>query len=194
MSSLFSHADRALLTLAVLLMVLMLYLAFVPAGVWVAPGVQKPNPMTKVSEKIATYQPPPLGQFALIDEHPLFNPARKALNVEAQPTHAVATVAPEPRPSLILLGVVMDTEEKFALIKSASSSDARVLHLGDEISGWKLNVIEADKISLQAGGDKFEVTLHESLNVPGHSTLQAKPNDRPQKTQASRPLFAMPHD
>jgi general secretion pathway protein N len=90
----------------------------------------------------------PLDHLSATRGRPLFSPGRRP--PEPPPTvHAEREPVPRPPPAppnLTLIGVVLDTEDAHAVVRSGTA----VVHarMGDEIDGWKITSIEARRLLL----------------------------------------------
>jgi general secretion pathway protein N len=88
-----------------------------------------------------------LDRLSATREHPLFSPTRRPpppppiARVEAPPPPP-----PPPPPNVVLIGVVMDSEETRAVVRATD----RILRLqiGDDVGGWKVAQIDSRKLVL----------------------------------------------
>lgn len=104
------------------------------------------------------YSPPSEAAFSSIDERPIFNPTRKA--VEAAPTPEGGVGAPPPPPNATLVGVIADAQNKLALVKEQGSVFATSLAVGSTIDGWQVAEIDADRVLLRAGAAQATLTMY----------------------------------
>jgi len=104
---------------------------------------------------LAIFVPPPSGEFAAINAHPIFSPTRKS--VEPAPVGAAA--APPPPPSVALIGVILDGQTRLALVKTPASPLETGVSLGASIGGWQLTQIFPDRIVLHLGTSDDEIKL-----------------------------------
>jgi hypothetical protein len=113
-------------------------------------------------EKAATPQNSPPVDYALISDHNLFHPERK-MPLEKQPETVI------PKPDLFLYGTLISNDESFAFIenkKSPYSTAGRgkrqvTVKKGDNVSGYILSGIEANRIVLVKGEDTVVVMLND---------------------------------
>ena len=111
-------------------------------------------------EKAAPSQSSPPADYAVISEQNLFHPERK-IPPEKQPEKVI------PKPDVFLYGTLITDDVSFAFIedkKAPYSTAGRgkrqvTLKKGDNLSGYILSEIEANRIVLVKGEDKLVVTL-----------------------------------
>lgn len=130
----------------------LLYLIFAPLPELEPPSVplaHKPRPVLD-AQPIAM---PPPAVFAEIDARPAFRPDRKPV---AAPQTAAASVAP---PDVRVVGVIIDGENRIAMIRVPSSPLATAFHVGGAISGWQIAEIDPDRVVLSSGGVRDEIRL-----------------------------------
>ncbi len=71
---------------------------------------------------------------------------------------------------MILYGVVVGDDYQSASVSSPGRSlrkgerETMILKMGDRIGGYKLAKIAADRITMEAAGDSFEVLLYDRKN------------------------------
>ena len=95
--------------------------------------------------------------FAVIVERPLFSPLRQ--RPSAQPSGATA-----PSLNLSLSGVVFSSDQRIALVELDGAP--LPVRQGDEISGWKVARIEADRILVQHDMMERELLLDFVAPIP----------------------------
>jgi hypothetical protein len=96
---------------------------------------------------------PPLARFAEIGERPLFNPGRKPV---ASPAVTPTSNIP---PDVTLVGIILDSQDRLALVRTPAQPFASALRLGATLSGWQLTEIAPDRIVLSAGAARDEIRL-----------------------------------
>ncbi|MCJ7495968.1 MAG: hypothetical protein MUP68_17320 [Deltaproteobacteria bacterium] len=110
-------------------------------------------------------KPESVQSFRIIAEKNIFSPERKDF-----PSPALTPAErPQPivRPQVILSGVVIFGDYQAASVSipgrppGKGERDAMTLKVGDKIAEYKLAKISADRITLEAGGDSFEVLLYD---------------------------------
>lgn len=166
-----------------------LYELFAPPAAYSVPAVRVPAVAPLVSA------PPPAAiagaeSFAAIIDRPLFDPGRKKY---IAPKANDGNAAPPPPPTLFLVGVIIDSEKRIAMVKSSDAMLAASMRVGDKTAGWQLSAIEPDKIVLSAGTAQHEIKLEsnkaptETPSRPGTSVAapSGTPRDagQPQSTQ-----------
>jgi hypothetical protein len=109
---------------------------------------------TAAGEEVRSVQP--AEAYGIIAEKNIFNPERKdfpspGLPLAEQPKPIV-------RPQVVLSGVVISDDYQAA---SVSSPGPGTLKLGDKIGEYKLARIAADRITMEAVADSFEVLLYD---------------------------------
>jgi len=101
---------------------------------------------------VAGYEMAPLEDFMEIAERPLFSPTRRP------PAGEGATVAPRQALDLTLIGVVLSTEERLAIVTPGGPGKAVRLGVGDSIQGWVLTELESERATFERGAET--VTLY----------------------------------
>lgn len=88
-------------------------------------------------------------------EAPLFTPSRKRPKPPPAPVFEAARPAPppeppapEPAPELKLSGVAMGPEGAVAIVQEQGATRVERLRLGDQIGGWLVTGIDADRLKL----------------------------------------------
>jgi len=133
---------------------------------------QRPEGRLENQNKTATLavkeEPESVPSFRIIAEKNIFNPERKDF-----PSPALLSIEqPKPvvRPQVILSGVVIFDDYQAASVSSPGrplrkgEREAMKLKLGDKIGEYKLAKIAADRITLEAAGDSFQVLLYDPRN------------------------------
>jgi type II secretory pathway component PulC len=95
---------------------------------------------------------PEKARFSAIVERPLFLPSRR-------PPSEESVAASTPTPDVSLFGIVISTGEPFALVKPDTGGDPIRVQQGEEISGWTVDRIEADRILIRQGRTESELLL-----------------------------------
>jgi hypothetical protein len=65
------------------------------------------------------------------------------------------------RPQLVLSGVTLAGEYKSALLATRGGRGAKLYRLGEQVGGYTIKQIEADRVLLAMGDDSFSVMLHD---------------------------------
>jgi hypothetical protein len=128
-----------------------------------------------------------LDRLSATRERPLFSPTRRppppppVTRVEPPPP-----APPPPPPNVVLIGVVMDSEETRAVVR-ATDKILR-LQIGDDVGGWKVAQIDSRKLVLSLD-DRFATFLLFSRDRDGEdpstraaSTRVAPAPSQPQPT------------
>lgn len=97
----------------------------------------------------------PLAKRALKDlsmtiERPLFAPSRHRLLPDAAPVAHVEAPPPPPAttPSVILVGIVTDSDGPQAVLHSGGAAKDLRVRVGDDVSGWKVTEIADQHLTL----------------------------------------------
>jgi hypothetical protein len=104
----------------------------------------------------------PLDELSATRDRPLFSPTRRP--PAPPPIVAAAPPPPPPPPDVALLGVVMDGEEAHALIRTGPAAKIMRVRIGDDISGWKVGQIEAQRLVLLLDGRTATFTIFTGVN------------------------------
>jgi type II secretory pathway component PulC len=116
---------------------------------------------------------PEKGRFASIVQRPLFTPTRRPNGQEA------AAPALAPALDVTLNGIVISSGEPFALIKTSAGDSLMHVREGDQITGWTVARIEADRVVARQGNIEQQVLLDFGAPAPPSPTTMpagAQPN------------------
>jgi general secretion pathway protein N len=147
----------------------------------VKPGIVEPggaNPVARQS----------LDQLSATRERPLFSPGRRP--PAPPPAHVQLEPAP-PRappvaPNLTLVGVVLDTDEARAVVRSGTAVIRA--RFGDDIEGWKVTEIGARRLTLSHGDRSVAFMLFSGAHPGAPPSAIAMTDDRgPRGVRPSRP-------
>jgi hypothetical protein len=122
----------------------------------------------------APFVPPPLAEFGVIDERPLFVADRRPFRepVDAPPPRA----RPRP-PDATLVGIILDGGRKVAIARAGGK--AITLIPGAELNGWKVVSIESDRIALKAEDEVHEIKLPKPVARPSVQARVPRPTPPP---------------
>lgn len=101
-------------------------------------------------------------QIKAAAERPLFSPNRRPSSV-AGTSDGPANVPP---PALSLAGVVISGGERFALVQAGNPPRLVRLAVGEQILGWTVHAIAADRIVLRVGERSVDVVFQDRLPEP----------------------------
>jgi general secretion pathway protein N len=91
----------------------------------------------------------PLESLSATRDRPLFTPSRRPPPPPpAAPVVRAVEATPVPPPSVVLLGIVTESNEARAMVRSDPSGKVVRARLGDEIGGWKVTQIEPRRLVL----------------------------------------------
>lgn len=134
-----------------------------------AASVSLPPPAT------ARFVPPPQTQFAVINARSLFDPARGPV-AEPAPAGTVSTTPPD----VTLAGVAIGPASAVALLQRPNVKVATTVRVGDDVDGWKVDRIAADRVVLKSGASTVDVMLRKAtglLNPPVAAPASAPASD-----------------
>ena len=128
---------------------------------WVRPyGLSANSPLIHPDKEVAVADPktlanrpvPPLGTFSEMIERPLFREDRSPYVPEAptEPEQPRDT-GPDITTQISLSAIVIDEDERIALIERRQDKKLQQLRQGEKFNGWTLNHIQADDITMQKG-------------------------------------------
>jgi hypothetical protein len=147
-------------------------LALTPTLVGAA-DVPPPNDIQQAAAPAAPWAMPPLDELRASRERPLFSPTRRPPAplpvVERRPEPP----SPPPPPTVALYGVVMDGGDARAIVRMGPGVDAVRVRRGDDIDGWKVIQIEAQRLVLSLDGRLATFTM-----FAGNRSDDAPPLDR----------------
>lgn len=124
-----------------------------------------------------TFSMPPIEDFGETLDRPLFSKIRRP------PAPAPDAPAQEPekkqKVKVRLAGVIISPEERVALVQEPRAREITRLRVGQEIEGWVLESILADRIVLRFGEVREEVKIAgEVRRAPGKRKKKARPKRR----------------
>ena len=121
------------------------------------------------------FQMPPIEDFGETLDRPLFSKIRRP------PASDAPAEEPEKKRKVKvrLAGVVISPKERVALVQGTRGRDITRLREGQEIEGWVLESILADRIVLRFGEVREEVKIEgEVRRAPGKRKKKARPKRR----------------
>ena len=126
------------------------------------------------------FAPLPLAAYAVIDARPIFSSERKPI----EPAEVSATSGPATLAKAVLVEVIMDTRNRLALVKTATSPLAKSFAVGATIDGWRVQEIDADKVILRSGAAQEEIRLN--ADQPAAADAQTVPAPAAQATAGAQ--------
>ncbi|WP_456407143.1 hypothetical protein [Thiolapillus sp.] len=141
---------------------------------------------------------PPRESYQAIADRPLFFSKRRPPPpyVPAPPGKKPPPKPPRKmgKPRFQLSAVIIVGDKKYALIKGGRQKGSRRVRVGDEVDGWKVTRLDADKLVLSNGGETEELLLRNYKpvlpvkNVPRKPTTKNKnaPKKAPPKAAARK--------
>lgn len=146
-----------------------LYALLAPASAYPVPAVRLP-PLSAPPPPPTAFAAPPPNAFAAIGDRPLFDAERKKYVPPPKPDEAKQ--APPPPPNLSLVGVIIDSDKRLAMVKASDGMLASSIAVGANIGGWQVAAIEPDRIVLTAGTAQDEIRL-DANKAPPQTAAQA---------------------
>jgi len=121
---------------------------------------------------LPAFRPPAAEASAVIVERPLFFPSRQP--AEPEPVAAAAEPPAEP-PDMALIGTIVTTSGRRAIVQSPPGGAAQVLSEGQEIDGWTIAAIETERVLLRRGDEEQAIALEDPASVEAAKPPPAKP-------------------
>lgn len=154
------------------------YEVFMPLGEFKLPPVTVPE--RTATPTISPFQPPPQSSYAVIDARPIFNPTRTPVEPTAIATGTTSAVPPD----VVLVGVIIDSKNRIALVKREGAPFSESIILGALLDGWAVIDISADHVVLQSGAQEIELRMDAKRKV---ATTQPVNTIKPKANQLSLP-------
>jgi type II secretory pathway component PulC len=146
-------------------------------------AVQRPQPV--LANPLAAQS---LDRLSATRERPLFSPDRRPPPPPPAPIVREAEPPPPPPPPKIsLYGIVLDSNEAYAIVRADAAKIARV-RIGDDVSGWKVSQIAPRRLVLSLDGRHATFTL-----FAGEREKQSPP-EPPAATPAEPRAQAQPQE
>jgi len=153
-------------------------------------SAQQPAEEPAAGEPAALINPNPLSGLSLESlsatrSLPLFTPSRTAPaiveeQVEPEVVEVEPTVDPEqPPPALTLVGIVLTSTTKTALLLDPGSNQVHRLVSGDEYEGWSLTIVDARSVELRSGERVEGLKMFESFPAPPNTGMGQFPEEFP---------------
>jgi hypothetical protein len=164
--------EQAMLALNALFAVALLYFIMAPLPEFNPPQVRLAERTHRPLPPLPAAGDPP----ALVDEigdRPMFLPSRKPI---AAPASAEAQLTP---PDVALVGIILDGQDKLAMLRTPSAPFANSYHLGATLQGWQLTEITPDKVVLTNGGSRDEIRLQDNRAASKPPGAGAAPPPQP---------------
>lgn len=104
---------------------------------------------------LAPVPSPPANTFARINDRPIFSPTRKP--VMPAPKAGEAPLSP---PDASLIGIIIDGQNRLALVRTPASPLEQSVTIGATLGQWTVTAIETDHITLKAGLTETDIRLN----------------------------------
>jgi len=135
------------------------------------------------------FVPPSENAFASVTDRPLFDISRKKYVPSSTPAEDKA--APPPLPNLLLVGVILGSDRKLAMLKPSEAALAMSYAVGDQIGGWQVTEIDPDHIVLKSGATEHEITMDANkapqVTLPSASSTRQTTSRNDQTGQQNTP-------
>jgi hypothetical protein len=118
-------------------------------------------PMPEFAPEPAPFEPPPSDAFAEIAARPLFSASRRPFVSEADPGQPLPPTSDEAF-AVELVGTLLTAHDRAALLQP-EGQDASWFRVGDQISGWHVDGIERDRVTLRLEEDVQTLTLRADM-------------------------------
>lgn len=126
---------------------------------------------------VPRFESPPAELLVEISGRPIFSPARKPFDPEAE-----ARDAPPPAPQITFVGTITEAGQLVAMVK-ITGAPASTIKAGAVIAGWQVTDIAPQRILLSAKSSTFEVKLNQVTTAPIRT---AQANSRRNPTTRAR--------
>ncbi|MHA1537282.1 MAG: hypothetical protein ACTSUD_06980 [Alphaproteobacteria bacterium] len=155
-----------------------------PSGPAPSAGAGEAPPLATLPAQLS-YSAAPMADYLAILERPLFSPNRRP------PAEGVAAVASsQPQLQVTLVGVIISSEEKIAVVRLKDATSFARLSVGDSFQGWVLNSIEPSRITFQRGDVEEHIELTYDVPPPVQKPKRRKRRER--KKSAPEPAQGQP--
>lgn len=124
------------------------------------------------------YAMAPVEYFSSILERPLFSPTRRPPAVGA-----VAPETTEAKLEIALVGVIISSDEQFALVRLKDAPRIVRLSVGYSVQGWILDSIEPSRISFRRGDVEVLIELTYDAPPPVQKPKRRKRKKRTERNQ-----------
>jgi len=121
-----------------------------------------PGPVLPRSDE---FKIPPLESYDLVGERPLFVDGRRPPSEEPEDEEE-EVVEQTPAPKLTLMGVYMTPQGATALVRNDATREVLRRRAGEEIDGWEVASIEADRLVVSQGGKQEVLQLRDYTRPP----------------------------
>lgn len=182
-----NRGNRVLASLAAICFVLagLLYLELTrrPEGIVVVPTQPErmPLPSTQDRQSDTAALVPPIESFSNILERPLFWASRRPpTDFPSAPKGDAAVV------DFVLHGIVITSDERFAMFQQGSPSRLIRLNEGQELQGWTVRSILGDRVLLRNNDRLLELRFVDRAPARDQSGASAAP--APDRVSPSRPV------
>jgi general secretion pathway protein N len=130
------------------------------------PSKVEPMGQHAPTEPPETHLPPeldfglaPLDRYAEIIQRPLFRETRRPPEEPDEPETVQKSGSPGKPPPFVLTGVIIAPDKREALLREARGRGVSRVQQGEEIRGWRLEVVGAETIVLRRADRSQELSL-----------------------------------
>lgn len=134
------------------------------------------RPTLTVAAGSAPRDPPrlePLDAFSEVVERPVFFRTRRPPDPEADPPPQAEAAS---KADFVLSGLIISGKDRLALLRPVRSATVERVHEGEEIDGWLVQAVHADRVVLKRGETVQEILLEDKPPPP-------KPKPRRRRTR-----------
>lgn len=116
------------------------------------------------------YRLPPLSNYAVVTERPLFSESRRPLLEAASAGDALSAM-------FTLVGIVMTGSDRYALIQHGRPPHLDRAREGQELDGWTIRSIQPDRVVFQRDAQRFDLKFHDGAppSIPGRAPVAMQP-------------------
>ena len=169
------------------------YLIYFEIGL--APTLPRADPADPLSpERVAAlpdrpvFAMPPIESFSEIAARPLFSESRRPPSPAAEPEPGQAAAPVVRRGLFVLVGVVITSRTRLAIVRQRHAREAVRLVEGQQIEGWTVDSIQPDRVLFRQGAAVEEVRLDDSLAPPAPRRPKRRtPKERPERRTPGTP-------
>ena len=126
-----------------------------------------PAPAPAAESPLDLLSPPEdIEEYAVVVERPLFLPDRRPPSEDEAAEEEAPIVDDAALKGLDLNAVIMTPGKVVAWVRNPAEKELQDLELGDEINGWNVKEIQADRLVLERQGQTDTLTLRDYQNMP----------------------------
>lgn len=118
----------------------------------------------------AQFRLPPLSNYAVVTERPLFSESRRPLLEAASAGDAQSAM-------FTLVGIVMTGNDRYAVIQHGRPPHLDRAREGQELDGWTIHSIQPDRVVFQRDAQRFDLKFRDGTPpaVSGRAPVSMQP-------------------